>query len=774
VFAAITQAPAVLAVAWLIPGVVMLLAGRLLPLPMVIIFVPLAVALCYFAMRRMPVSWPRGVDAGEAPVASRRPDVPAGAVIAMVTIAAGFGVWQALLRSEQVFVASDPGVYLQYGYWIAGHGTARIPESAAAFGGSGGLDFATPGFTVSGGWITPAYLPGLPLLLAAGTWLGGLGGALLMPAVLGGCAVLSFAGLAGRLCGMWWGVAGELVLVICLPEVYASRSPFSEPLVQVLLFGGLCLFLDSLVVRRRGVGGSRFMSGGGRHGRPGRFDGELALAGLGGVALGLTVLASIGSLGMLLPAFPVVAALFAARRPQAGPFGGGLIFGIGTGLVTGFVLARPYLASVSEELRPIGLSAAAFGVVTALIAPLALPGAPARVRRAAAVRLSFPWFNGERVVFPSLGFMLGGLALVLPVLVLAGLAVRPYLQTVRGQTNPAVIRQVAALQRLERLPVDGTRQYYESSLSWLVWYLGVPALLLACLGAAVLGRRLVRAVLSPRPAGLDTAGAPSADPGDLADSGDSGYSGFEGLWLWGLPFLIIAWSVLVVLWDPAVIPWQPLASHRLVPVVLPGLALLAVWASSRLTARAAGLGASRLVTGLVAAFCVLALAIPPLMTTLNPGLAGKPSVGRYSSGVAKLLSRVRLRGVGLSATYGGSVTAAASLCAAIGPSASVLFVDEQLAETFAPVVRGLCGQPAAWMVPGATSAASVTEAVNLIAQLGRRPVVIGPSRAAVSLSGMAPRLAVSLSTSVDAEILVGPPAGTWPAAYSLWLAASAR
>jgi hypothetical protein len=278
---------------------------------------------------------------------------------------------------------------------------------------------------------------------------------------------------------------------------------------------------------------------------------------------------------------------------------------------------------------------------------------------------------------------------------------------------------------------------------------------------------------------LDGADAPSAGSGgsadsvDSGDSGDSGYSGFEGLWLWGLPFLIIAWSVLVVLWDPAVIPWQPLASHRLVPVVLPGLALLAVWASSRLTARAAGLGASRTAVGLVAACCVLALAIPPLVTLLNPGLAGKPSVGRYSSGAAKLLSRVRLRGVGASVTYGGSVAAASSLCAAIGPTASVLFVDEQLAETFAPVVRDLCGQPTAWMVPGAKSTAMLAEAASLISQLGRRPVVIGSSRVVVSLPGMTPRLAVSLSTSADAEVLTGPPAGTWPTTYSLWLAAAA-
>ena len=106
-----------------------------------------------------------------------------------------------------------------------------------------------------------------------------------------------------------------------------------------------------------------------------------------------------------------------------------------------------------------------------------------------------------------------------------------------------------------------------------------------------------------------------------------------------------------MLWDPAVAPWQPWASHRLVPVVLPGLVLLGVWVSSRLTLRAAVLGASRLTVALVAICCVLALAIPPLVTSLNPGMVPHASVGRYSSGLAKFVSRVRLRGVGASSTY---------------------------------------------------------------------------------------------------------------------------
>ena len=56
VFAAVTLLPALLAVAWLVPEAGLLLAGRLLAVPMVIVSGTLAVAVCYFAMRRLPAS----------------------------------------------------------------------------------------------------------------------------------------------------------------------------------------------------------------------------------------------------------------------------------------------------------------------------------------------------------------------------------------------------------------------------------------------------------------------------------------------------------------------------------------------------------------------------------------------------------------------------------------------------------------------------------------------------------------------------------------------
>ena len=57
-----------------------------------------------------------------------------------------------------------------------------------------------------------------------------------------------------------------------------------------------------------------------------------------------------------------------------------------------------------------------------------------------------------------------------------------------------------------------------------------------------------------------------------------------------------------------------------------------------------------------------------------------------------------------------------------------------------------------------------------VEQAGRRPVLLGPSRASVSLPGAVPQQAVALRTAGDAETLTGAPTGTWPVSYSAWLA----
>ena len=57
-FGAITVVPALLATAWLLPSLPLLLAGRLSALPLTLMFSPLAAGLCYVALRQRPAAWP--------------------------------------------------------------------------------------------------------------------------------------------------------------------------------------------------------------------------------------------------------------------------------------------------------------------------------------------------------------------------------------------------------------------------------------------------------------------------------------------------------------------------------------------------------------------------------------------------------------------------------------------------------------------------------------------------------------------------------------------
>ncbi|HEY1705478.1 MAG TPA: hypothetical protein VGG75_37800 [Trebonia sp.] len=803
-FAAMTQLPALLAVAWLVPAFAMLVAGRFAPLPMVIIFIPLALALAYFSMRQLPLSWPRfrpgSADADferESPVAAasgsrtgpsakpRRPDVRMDTVLATLVIAVGFAVWEALRHSQQILGTGDPGVYVQYAYWIARHGTVKVPQSLSSFGGqSAPVIFGSYGIIPDGTSLISAYMPGLPLVLAAGVWAHGISGALLAGPAIAGAAVLSFAGLTGRLVGPRWAPVGALVLALALPEETAGRTTLSEPLLQVLLFGGLCLIIDSMVVarRRRGAPVVASASGPGAAGpAPEAFSlAAMWLAGIGGFAFALTVLVWIGSLSFLLPVFPILALMFVARRTQAGPLAMGIFLGAACGLFTGLVLARPYLSTLSVHFRDFGLCAAGFGIVTVLIAPLGFPAIRNWARKvfASRPRISLPRLIGSQAKpggsrswrLPSLAFVAQCVLVVLPILVLAGFAARPYvLPVTRGFSDPYVVRYVAALQRLAKLPVDGHQQYYELSFDWVLWYLGVPAVLLACGGAALLGRRIVRAV---------TMWSSSASAARL----------------WGLVYLLVAWSVVTVLWDPSVLPGQPDAARRLLPVVLPGLILLAVWASCLLKGRAFDLGARRITAGAVGVCCVLAMVIPAFWSSFAPSVSVRHQA---SSGLSVSAA---WRGTAVSQTDRGTVGAADSLCSAIGTNSTVVFVDALTADYFAPMVRNMCGQPAAVIagaggavgaggigagaagatVPGSgassygtgaagTGSAEVQQEIALIERTGRQPVLLGATQASVDAYGATARQAASLQTRVDPQVLNGTPAGTWPFSYTVWM-----
>jgi hypothetical protein len=595
-------------------------------------------------------------------------------------------------NSPQFIVSRDPGAFAQFAYWIADHGSLPIPTSAAAFGGAHpGLTFASFGFAAHSGAVVPGLAPGLPIILAAGMWAHGVPGAIALSPVIGALAVLAVAGLTARLAGPQWAPAGALLLAITVPEIYTSRSAFSDTLAQALLFGGLALVVDSFFSRRR-----------------------ITLASLGGLALGLTVLAGAGFLLLLLPVIVVAGALLAGRKPQAIPLAAGWLAGVVVGLATDVGLDSSALSTTTPSFRVIGALAGGLVVVTAAGVAIALIGpARQRARKLLAAR-------------PLRWLPEAGAALV--ILAGIGLVIRPYLQKVRGPVSP----YIAALQRLEGLPVDPGRLYAENSLYWVIWYIGVPVLLLGLIGLAMVTRMCVRALITWR------------DPTGEARS-------------WVLPASIIGWGLFAVLWQPGTVPDQPWASRQLVPVVLPGLIVLAVWLAAWMIGLAHARGAGRVAVALATACFVVAMGVPVAAITFGIELS-RP---------ANPATRLALSGLAFHTTGAGEVAAVEQLCGAIPQHSSVVLLDQVAARAFAQVIRGTCGVPTG--IVTSTAPGNVAAVIGGIERAGRHPALLATKAAELTPYGASPRQIVNLATQQDEHLLTRPPTSTWPVRYSLWM-----
>jgi hypothetical protein len=661
--------PALLVMAWLLAGLPLLLLGVFTPLLTLAASVPLAAAAVYFGTRWTPGRWPASL-----PVPS--PDqarVPWWAVAGVLAVAAGFGAEQMIYHSQQIIIQRDAASYMQFAAWISGHGSLPIPQARAAFGGTHHvLLFGSSAFYQAGRTVVPQFMAGLPLVLAAGFWTGGAGAAVALAPLLGAGAVLTFGGLATRLVGPRWAPLATLVLAITLPEQYTSRLTLSEPLAQILLLGGLCIVIDSLDAA----------------------GATARVAALGGLALGLTVLVRIDGISDILPIIPYCGLLLLGHRRQAVPLLAGLAVGALYGAVDGLVLSRPYLANIRSSLTPL-LAVAIVVVALTVVAVVAL-----RHHGVPEIRGRWP----------------AGAVAVVPFAAAAFLAVRPYLAGLRGHVIP-LAQEIARDGSRSPMPGHLTHRLWDLSLNWVFWYIGIPAVVLGTVGAALLARRCLR---GRTPA-------------------------------WTLPLMLFGWSIFAVLYRPAITPDHPWASRRLVPTVLPGFILLAVWASGWLTAWLRQHGYDHVIRAGVASACAALLVLPAAFTTF--GLPGG-------------------NGLAFKTVYSGEIAAVDRMCAAIPHGSAVVSITVPTTRLFTEVVRGMCGHPTASIARPTFS--SVEQVVRGIEQAGRQPVLLAQSRSDLAPYGGLIRQIMDLRTRKEEVVLLTAPRITKPMRISLWMSEPGR
>ncbi len=754
--------PVLLVLAWLVPGVALLLPGQFQPAPMLLIAVPLAVIMITAVTHRVP-GWrlvPVLAGGQGRPVRAWAGWWGLGGTLA---VAVGFGAWQIALNSPQIIVLREPGAVFQLGYWIAGHGSLPITQSLAAFGGAHpGLTFGSAGFGTTGagagassagasgagaaaGGIAPEFMPGLPILLAAGWWIHGMPAAALIPPILGALALITFGGLAGRLIGPQWAPAAAAILGLSLPELYTSRAAFLQPLEQILVFGGLCLVVDSLTSPR----GRAMLTGYADWLRwPDWLPPRTAAAALGGLALGMTTAVSLGALPFLIPIIPFLGVAVLTRQQVVIPFGVGVLGGLVCGLAAGQLAAPGYRAAPGFAVRPMSLIAGVTALVTLACVLVALwPGVRSRAR--SVLRRAVRWWLPE-----AAGVLVAGLVVAF--------LIRPAVQTVHWQPGPATTGYMAALQRLLGLPVEPTRSYAEDSMYWVIWYIGIPALLLGAFGAALLTRRCVGGLLR------------------WQDDGD------RTVRAWALPLALFGWGTVTVLWAPNTVPDQPWASRVLVLLVLPGFMLCAIWVAAWLGHRARERGAGLVAVALSTACFVVALGVPTAVTTLGfsfgksgaakNGSAGGStggsrggSAGGSGGGSESGSTLITLSGLGVHQTGAGQSLAVSRLCGTMSSQMSVVIVDRPAADEFAQVIRGMCKVPTAVMARA--SVAEVQAVEQAVRAKGREPVLLATRAVELARFRATPRKVLGLNTTQDPHTLTQPPGSPWQITYSLWMLA---
>jgi hypothetical protein len=691
---------------------------------------------------------------------------PVWATAVTVLLALCFAVWAGWTHSEQVVLRRDGGTYALFAQWLATRHGLPVDAHLPAFGGPAalgvpGFTLASPGFFqaagAGGATVLPQFLLGAPAAFSIGWWAtGGWDGLFLVPAVLGGLGLLAAGGVAARIVGPRWAPLAVAALGLTQPVLHAARTTFSEPPALVLVLGAAAVAVDAVERDRADLGA---LAG--------------ALAGLAGIVR----VDSLREVALLVPA----CLLLALRGSRAAvPMAAAALLSSVAAAVPAALLSRPYLRLVAGSLVPliagaIGLTVLSLGVLilarrrhqvpvadVGLAEEMRLPDQPRLAERVTSPAEPAPpsgasgapgrpevhdrrdlhdrhnmhdrrGLHDQRERGRWAPVVVGGLVAAVGLL----LASRPWWSVVRQSPDDPAVGYLASLQRQQGLPVDGTQTYAEQSLTWVAWYVGPVAIVLAWAALVVASARATGWWLDSRP--RTDGGRAVARPG------------------WLIPTAVGLGSTVLTLYRPGITPDHPWADRRLVVTVLPTIVLAAV-AAVALLVRAARRRAPAPILALTAVAGIAALLVPA-------GIATVP--------------------VAAVATERGEPAAAAAVCHRLQPQDVVVALgggdrdggSDRSTNEWPPVVRGVCGHPSAVLLtPAERVPASLDRLAAMAARAGGRLVVLAAVDGATSPPpvltrlGLHPVRAVTMRTTEDPRWLTRPARGVVSLPVEVWIA----
>jgi len=478
---------------------VALLAGQFRP----ILVVPTALLALILTSRVVP----------QSPRVNRAAVAGAGAALLLAM------TWYVVQRghtAEMIGLDRDPAQYTLSALYLTSHTSPDVS-----------IDPALPGLAARVPGLLTDFLKGdsgavnhiqgnalLPGLLALFGWAHGPAGVFTGNVALGALSLLSVYAVGRRILGPLWSLAPMVLLAVTMPLAAFSRMPYTEPTALIFVSGmmvALWVALDTGRLRLFALAGA--------------FAGATMIARVDG---GLIVLAALAALSLVAIA-PTSAAGRREGRQALLLFTVAALPAAALGWLDLYVHSPKYLSSLSGELNPV---LAALPVV--LVAGLGLS-----LARPVTGPVAEWMFRHRRAVPVVVGIAVGVACIVM--------VTRPWWlmnHFVKNRDGGDYVGAIAARQKSEGLPIDGTRSYDETTVSWLAWYLSWALVAAALVGATVAAVRFSR----DRDRRL--------------------------LVLWAIPVLV----GLVYLNRISITPDQIWALRRLLPVVVPMTAISAVFA----------------------------------------------------------------------------------------------------------------------------------------------------------------------------------------------------
>ncbi len=201
--------------------------------------IALLVAGCYQAAVVGGIATFAGIAAGVVTTRGLGPrrQVDHVAPLVAVALCLAFFAFAAALHSEHLLRDRDPAVYITTGRTIAR--THRLRPKIAVG------PFKDPVFGNPNARYRPDFFPMLPVLLALGWSVGGDTGLLLVGPVLGALGLLAIYAFASHVVGTRVALFVPALLAVVPLQLWFARDAYSELVVQVLVFGGLWMFLEA-------------------------------------------------------------------------------------------------------------------------------------------------------------------------------------------------------------------------------------------------------------------------------------------------------------------------------------------------------------------------------------------------------------------------------------------------------------------------------------------------------------------------------------------------